>query len=124
MLHWQQGKTGIVGKWKYIIIPKWNSMQISHNLCVFQLQVKTFLETSFFFSVLVTVCRTQPYVFYTAGFKVGRWIEMAPKVSCLFKEPSSELQYVKIQLTKLKEYRILASAELNIRLVLLTFRWF
>jgi len=43
-----------------------------NNLCVFQLQVKTFLETSFFFSVLVTVCRTQPSVFYTAGLKVGR----------------------------------------------------
>jgi hypothetical protein len=77
-------------------------MQTSHKLCVFKLQVKTFLETSFFFSVLVTVCRTQPSVFYTAGLKVGRWIEMAPKVMRLSKEPSSELQYVKIQLTKLK----------------------
>jgi len=47
-------------------------MQISHNLYVFQLQVKAFLETSFFFSVLVTVCRTQPSAFYTAGLKAGR----------------------------------------------------
>jgi len=47
-------------------------MQIAQNLCVFKLMVKTFLETSFFFSVLVTVCRTQPSVFYTAGLKVGR----------------------------------------------------
>jgi len=77
-------------------------MQIAQNLCVFKLMVKTFLETSFFFSVLVTVCRTQPSVFYTAGLKVGRWIEMAPKARYLFIEPSSELQYVKIQLMKLK----------------------